>query len=278
MIRTLLTVRAAFRHIRLVFLAEMKRLIAYRMQFWFEFIFSTIVELAVTTSVWTAVYRSSESDTIRGVGLNEMILYLFAAVFFMQAARGSSTGTFARDIYDGAFTKYLVYPLSVYSYKLGTYLPRTFFSLVGLAIGMIAFIALYDFPASIHFSIFTVLPSLFALLMATLLYFCLLFCVEAVAFWADHVWALSVMLQFSVMLLSGKWIPLNLFPDWYQRISDWLPFQYIVFFPVQIFLGKVALPEMVQGITVLAAWVCLAYYLSKLIYNRGLRQYTGVGM
>ncbi len=261
-----------------MFLAETKRLISYRVQFWCELLLSTVVELLVTVAVWTAVFEARGVKQIGNYTLGEMLLYVMLAVFFAQATRGSGTGTFARDIYDGSLTKYLVYPLSVYSYKLGTYLPRTFFAIIGAGLSLLGIALLGDWPDEVTLSLFQMTSGLLALGMATILFFLMLFCLEAFAFWVDHVWALSVILNFTTMLLSGKWIPMDLFPQWLGGMLLYTPFPYLLYFPVSVFLGTSTEAQLGQGFFVLGVWLLVVYVLSRVIYERGLRTYTGVGI
>lgn len=271
-------IREAVLHTSMVFNAETKRLISYRVQFWCELVLSTAVEVLVTIAVWRAVFASRSAQQIGGYTLNEMLVYVILAVFFGMVTRGSGTGTFARDIYDGSLTKYLVYPLSVYSYKLGTYLPRSFFAFVGACLALFGILFLGYWPIELSLTVISVLAGIIALFLATLLFFLMLFCVEVIAFWVEHVWALSVILTFSTMLLSGKWIPLDLFPVPLQQLLAYSPFPYIVFFPLNVFMGRVPSAEILPGMAILMLWIGIIFCIGQLLYRRGLRSYTGVGI
>ncbi len=266
------------RHFWLVFSAEVKRLLAYRVQFWCELVLSSAVELLVACTVWKAVFESGGSPQVAGYTYEQMVLYVTVAVFFGQAVRGTSVGTLAREIYDGSLTKYLVYPISIYSYKLGTFFPRALFALVQLGIALIILQLLGYWPAGIGISLSGILLTLVILLLASTLYFFLLFLIESAAFWADHVWALSVMLQISVVLLSGKWIPIDFFPERLQTLLALSPFPHLTYLPVKVFLGLAAPHEILAGLATLLSWCILIFFISRSVYLRGLRRYTGVGM
>ena len=276
--RERLRVAAPIRHFRLVFTAELKRLVAYRVQFWCELVLSSLVELLVGCTVWRAVFDAQTGSTVSGYTYPHMVLYVTIAVFVGQAVRGTSVGTFAREIYDGSLTKYLVYPLSIFSYKLGTFSIRGVFALAQLGIAL-AVLRLANFwPSTVTLSGGNASAALLAVLCAALLYFFLLFCVESAAFWADQVWALSVMLQFITILLSGKWIPLDLFPAPLRTVLTFSPFPYLTFFPVKILMGEVPASEVHTGFIVLSCWLAVIALLARFLYGRGLRQYTGVGI
>jgi ABC-2 type transport system permease protein len=266
------------RHTAVFFYAEIKRLIAYRVQFWCELVLSSLIELLVAFTVWHAVFSGRAEDIIGGYTYPAMVLYVTVAVFFGQATRGTGVGTLAWEIYNGTLTKFLIYPLSVYSYKFGTFLPRAVFALAQLGLALAIIYASGFWPEGVTLTFANLSLALAALLIACLLYFLMLFCLECGAFWADNVWALSVMLQWSVLLLSGRWIPLDLFPPALAQLLDYSPFPYLAFFPIKLLLGDLSSASTLKGFIVLGTWLVIVGLFSRFIFAKGLRQYTGVGI
>jgi ABC-2 type transport system permease protein len=271
------TFTAPIKHWWIVFTAETKRLAAYRAQFWFELILSSIIELMVALAVWRAVFESTGETYLNGFSYQMMALYLTVAIFFGQAAKGTGVGTFQREVYEGTLTRYLIYPLSIYSFKLGTFMPRAIFALGQLLVALSVISLLNLWPQEIHVGIYSATFGLLALLMACLIYFLLIMCLESFSFWADNVWALSYALQVGIVFLSGKAIPLDLFPIWAQSILNVSPFPLLVYFPVQAFLGQLPAEVMINSFMLSFTWIISLYLLSKFIISRGLYKYSGVG-
>ena len=271
------SITAPIRHAWLVFTAETKRLTAYRAQFWFELILSSIVELTVAITVWRAVFASSAGSVIGGYTLESMTVYLTVAIFFGQATKGTGVGTFQREVYEGTLTKYLIYPLSVYSYKFGTFLPRSIFALSQLAVALFIINLLGIWPEDYNLAPQWIAAGLVTLFFACLLYFLLIICLESLAFWADNVWALSYALQIAIIFLSGKAIPLELFPHWARIILDFSPFPFLAYFPARVFLGEISQDAFLSGFGVLLLWVFFVFLLSRIIMQAGLKRYSGVG-
>lgn len=267
----------SLRHTWIVFSAETKRLAAYRAQFWFELILSSAVELLVAVAVWRAVFASAQAPTINGYSFESMVLYLTVAIFFGQATKGTGVGTFQREVYEGGLTKYLIYPLSVYSYKLGTFTPRSLFAVVQMCVALFLIKLLGLWPSHYSLDFTWIVAGLVSLTLACMLYFFMIILVECMSFWVDNVWALSYALQIGMIFLSGKAIPLDLFPEWSKIIMDVLPFQFLAYFPTQVFLGQLSLLEFSSGMLKLSCWVLATYLASKMAMEKGLRQYTGVG-
>jgi ABC-2 type transport system permease protein len=265
------------KHFSIVFKAETNRLVTYRAQFWFELVASSAVELLVAFYIWKAVFESSGALLIDNYSFNSMLLYVVVAIFFSQATRGTGVGTFQREIYEGSLTRYLIYPLSIYSYKLGTFLPRSVFAVGQLVIALIIYNIFFEWPQEISFNIINIIFGLITLMLACLIYFYMIVCIESLAFWVDNVWALSYTLQIAVVFLSGKLIPLDLFPAWGKSLVEFSPFPYFAYIPAQVSLGFIPYDSFFNILFIELVWLVVSISLAKLLVRQGLYSYTGVG-
>jgi len=264
------------RYFLIVLAAELKRLFAYRVQFWFELVVSSLVSLGVALIVWRAVFEAAGDRVIQGYTFEQMIIYVVIATFIGQAVRGSGTGTFARDIYDGAYTRYLIYPLSVYSYKFATFFART-----AIAIGqlLLVFFVMYLFnlfPNDSSVTPFTVLLGLIVVVLASWVYFLMLVTVESVAFWADQAWSMSVMMNVCIVFFGGKLIPVDMFPDWLQTALNFSPFPLLIFAPIKIMQGDIS--SFLFVVSTLFGWSLLTLLVARFAVRRGTLRYSGVGI
>ena len=268
---------APFRHCFLVFVAETKRLATYRAQFWFELILSSAIELVIAVSVWRAVFSSGSGHKIGDYSFEFMVLYLTVAIFFGQATKGTGVGTFQREVYEGSLTKYLIYPLSVYSYKFGTFAPRGLFAILQLCVALCLIKIFGIWPQDFVFNPVWVVAGIVSLFFSCLLYFFLIIFVECLSFWVDNVWALSYALQIGIVFLSGKAIPLDLFPSWASKLMEISPFAFLAYFPARVFLGQFSFERFLVGFIMLVSWVFIFFLLSRIYMRKGLKRYTGVG-
>jgi ABC-2 type transport system permease protein len=75
--------------------------------------------------------------------------------------------------------------------------------------------------------------------------------------------------------LSGMVAPLVLFPDTVRQIVLWTPFPYLIYFPASLLTGH---PEhVVRGFVALVLWSAVFWVLNRWLWQRGLRQYSGMG-
>ena len=54
--------------------------------------------------------------------------------------------------------------------------------------------------------------------------------------------------------LSGALVPLDLFPDAVRAVVAYTPFPYMIDFPAQVLLGKVAGADLWHGLAAQGAW------------------------
>ena len=81
-------------------------------------------------------------------------------------------------------------------------------------------------------------------------------------------------------LLSGHMFPLELLPDSPVNIRgfvEFLPFKYLAYFPAAVFLGKVEGADMYRGLAIEASWVLFFVIISRIMWSRGVKRYSGYG-
>lgn len=112
--------------------------------------------------------------------------------------------------------------------------------------------------------------------LALTIYVALYFLVAIISFWVDraesYIYATIVLSNF----FNGSLIPLDAFPDWFIKISNWFPFKYLMFIPIQAFLGRKTFSFADFFIGLL--WLIILGSLIKIIWSRGLKQYESQGI
>lgn len=78
-------------------------------------------------------------------------------------------------------------------------------------------------------------------------------------------------------LLSGYTIPLELFPSWLGGAVRWLPFRFLLSFPVEVLLGLVDREGMAWGLAAQAGYAVAFSWLALRIWRVGLRRYSAYG-
>ncbi|MSP16463.1 MAG: ABC transporter permease [Myxococcales bacterium] len=78
-------------------------------------------------------------------------------------------------------------------------------------------------------------------------------------------------------VLSGYLVPLELLPPWLRAVSAWLPFRYMLGFPVEVLVGLATPAQAVAGLAAQAAWALGLAVLAAVVWRAGLRRFEAHG-
>lgn len=261
-----------------VYTAEIRKMIAYRADFWIQYLFNIFAHLGVAYFLWAAVWSAKgHPETVKEFTFRGMMFYYLLVPLVSRVIFGSEFGAMSREIYDGALTKYLIYPVSFFRYKFMQYLAHSTVYFFQMVLGVSIFFLFFGVPDELVWS--TTIPLLFiTLFLSAMMNFALTTTLELFAFWADNVWTLLVMVRFSVGLLGGGLIPLVFFPEQFEMILRLLPFVYLTAFPVDMIMGKVGFELWWISSLITLCWIGLFIVSARLVWRRGNLKYTGVGI
>ena len=272
-----------FALLRRVFALEFKRAFAYRAEFWLGFLGTALSQFAVAYLLWSAVFESANATVMQGFTLRDLSLYYLLIPLVQRVTLGAEMSHISGEIYDGTLNRYLVYPVSFFGFKYASSLAQSLVYASQMAVLAAVCLTVFDSPPAFHFTAGGVALALLALMLGTMLYFALAACLEMVAFWADNVWSLMVLLKLVLQFLGGALIPLAFFPEGLRAALDWTPFPYLISFPIRFLLDTgsaegMTAGEAARGFAILLGWIAGLSLLARAVWARGSRQYTGVGI
>jgi ABC-2 type transport system permease protein len=122
-----------------------------------------------------------------------------------------------------------------------------------------------------------VLVFLPAFFLAYALRFLLAYVLALLAFWSQRADALLSLNDTLVFLFAGQVAPIALLPGVLQAAALWLPYRYMLSFPVELLLGGMSQNQVLAGFAGQLGWLLAAFMLHQLVWKRGLRHYTAVG-
>jgi ABC-2 type transport system permease protein len=256
---------------------EARKRMSYRVDFWVNAVVSFVTELGVAWFIVLAMFAGG--GRVGDFSREGMLLYFVAIILGSRIVRSADLEwAIADDIYNGALSRYLLYPANFVVLKYATQIG----ALLPVLIQIVLFGAWVPFvlgiPEGIHVTPATAAMCVGALAVANLLHFMTCLPLQLVAFWADNCWSLLVAHRIVASFLGGLLLPLSLFPSWSQTALAALPFRYLFAFPVDVLLGRVSPVEYVAGLAVAVLWCGIFAGISAAIWRRGTLQYTGVGM
>jgi ABC-2 type transport system permease protein len=203
-------------------------------------IVSGILSSLIVIFLWIAIYRTGGREVIGGYSIQEMVTYLLGGglinSFILTTAENPET---SQNIQDGTLSTYLIQPINPYGIwffrDLGS---KTFFFVLGLLGYLIVFTFLGKylvFSPSPEYLLFF----LISLVLASLLQFLLFQSLSLLSFWVENTYGIRFTMRVIMEVVGGAIIPLSFFPQMLQKIFMLLPFPFLIYLPMRIYLGKI---------------------------------------
>jgi ABC-2 type transport system permease protein len=251
-----------------------------------EYRFNTLLEsfvglgsFVVTLFLWSSIFAANGGKAIGGMSFPQMLTYVLLSKFWdwVQNPGGELDTMIPEDIRNGGLSKVLARPLSDRYYRLCLYLSHRilygFLRMLPVVALMCLMPGLFALPVGPEYAL---LP--LVMLLSLLLQFTFSYTVALMAFWFLAIDGLLFLKRIIVSFLAGAWIPLMLLPSSAQKVSEILPFQYMVFFPVQLAMTRMPAGAIVRGGLTMCSWIVILWALSVLLWKRGLRHYSAAGI
>ena len=233
------------------------------------------LNLTIFYFLWNSIFLNAGQEVINGFTFNEMISYYVLSMIVGYFTWSEPEGWMERDIRQGRLTRYLLKPLSYLSQTIYIHfgLISNSFIIEVIPVLLIGFIFFDLKVAALSNFVFFLISLLFAFVLVYFLGFLL----GMSAFWLKKITGISGVKRASLYLLTGGMIPLTFFPETVQRIFHFLPFEYIRFVPINIYLGKYSTVGNIAQLSLQLFWILFLYLLIKILWNKAAEKFAGSG-
>ena len=227
----------------------------------------------VSLAVWLSV---AAAGPVGGYTSTDFVAYYLAIILVRQLSGAWVAYQLEYEIRDGSLSPKLLKPINPVHDAIAINLADKVFRLP-LVLTPIVIAALLVPGVHYDLSPLNIVFFLLALALAWLSIYFSQYCIGLLGFWISHALAVND-LWFGVrMMLSGNLAPIDLFPAPIPQLSVYLPFRYTLSFPVEILLGRVSGDQLWLGFAVQGAWLLATLALYRVLWTRGLRQYSAFG-
>ncbi len=267
--------RTPLRTLRAVAFVTYKEWAAYRSHMLLSLVVGPAFFLA-QLFIWRAVYTGRNS--IGGFTLPQMLSYYGTASVIYYLIMDFADWNLQMLIRTGKFLTFALRPVShrffALAQKVGHRTLGFFFEFIPV---WCIFALVFRIPLVPAQPVW----ALASIALGFLMMFLVDYTVGTLAFWLTRTDGIRALFRLFRDVLAGVFIPLSFFPPIFQKVMFFLPFQFITYVPVRVFLGSyelggitLTLPGIVavQGLAVLVMWG-----VSALVFRLGIRRYTGVG-
>jgi ABC-2 type transport system permease protein len=233
--------------------------------------FSTLLQLFVSYNVWRALFRNRAE--VKGMAFDDMIVFIVINMLVNALLDTGIGSAIEQRFIRGDIVLDLLKPVS-FKYFL-------FFDELGRAAYKMLLPALPVFVIAILFFNFTLPPDplrifLFIITMTfgTIINYTIDYVLGLLVFWLKTDGNTRLAYKMLFQLFSGVMIPLQFYPEWLFGIARILPFRFITFEPIMIFLGKVSYMDALRIISFQLIWIAALLIIEKILWRGAQRVVT----
>lgn len=227
--------------------------------------------------IWQAIF--STRDTLNGFTLEQMLVYYGVMSCINYLTFDFADWNLQMLIRTGKYVTFVLRPVShiffAFSQKLGH---RS----LGFWMEFLPVCLIYFFILGIDLIPAQPLWAIVSVILGFIMTFLVNYCIGLTAFWLTNADGIRRMFLLVRDVTAGVLVPLTFFPEMVQKVLLFLPFQFMQYVPVRVFVGSyelagitLSIPQIV-GLQALA--VLLMWGLSSILIRLGLRKFTGVGV
>lgn len=251
-----------------------QEILEYRLNF-LMWRFRFVLQRLVIYFLWWALF--AQRSEIFGYSEASALTYILLGGIIVTFVTGTRTMEVGNLIYTGGIAHYLVRPLSLFRVFAARDIADKLLNLVCGIIEVIILVLLLHPPMMLQTDLFILASTLLSVAIGTVIYFFFSLLLGLYAFWYPEVWA-PRFLSFVIMeFFTGALFPLDILPGFVGALARLLPFSYFLYFPVKLYLGQIPADGLLQGFSVGLFWMIALYWLTKIVWRKGLRVYTAEG-
>ena len=245
-------------------------------------LFAILSGLFIEYQIWSLIFSSNNYSTIsmqgveNGYTFNSLIVFIFLSIIVGQLKSSWVTSTqMILEIRQGLINKYLIRPVSYFWYHFMMFVGvNSLYFLVYLSLLMF-FVTI--FPGLLFQTWQSIVGFGISLILSIYLSYCIYFVMVCFAFWFGEVRSIVVAYNIGMLMVSGQYIPIRLFPPEVLSVIKWTPIPYLVDLPVSIATGIVDKTQWGVEIGIASLWCLVLTFISFMIYQIGIKGYEAYG-
>lgn len=249
-------------------------ILSYRVNFMLWRI-RAVLSLLINYFLWTSVMP--DQGTLFGYSKSLMVSYVLIAPLVFSIVFSTRTHEIAENINNGDLSYFLTKPFGYFKYWFSRDIGDKAMNLAFSLVEFILFVLILRPDIFIQTNLFYILMFFTSLLLAIVLMFFIGCLMSMIGFWSPEVWAPRFIFYTLVSFFAGSLFPLDILPAPLFNFLKLLPFTYLQYFPIKVYLGQLSLVEILQGFGVVIVWVLIAYFSLSFVWKKGLKMYTASG-
>lgn len=241
-------------------------------------ILSQPILVLINLTLFKSIYAYNQTSDIKGYSLEQMVWFFIAGMIVNAFVWNSTVRDISYKIITGELTMDLLKPISLFKFNLADcFASRTIALVMDFLPGMVIY-SLIIFPRFL--TAFSFLKFLAVVIPAFLLNFLCSFVIGLMAMAISNSTSLNAITYLLISFAGGTLIPMEFYPRWLAVITDYLPFKYVYYWPIQFFLNKSIAggsQALIRTLLLQLLWILIMYLCYRLMWKTMLKKYCAVG-
>lgn len=234
-----------------------------------------MLQLITVYALWYALLPVGHQ--VFGYTQSTMLTYVLGTAIIGAFVFSARSQSIADEINSGELSNFLIRPMSYFQYHFFRDIGDKGLNIIFSIIEFTFLVILLKPPLFIQTNPELILCTIIAVILGILLFFCCNVLLGMVGFWSPEVWAPRFIFMTSLTFFSGALFPLDILPHQIFRFFQILPFGYMLYFPLKVYLGQIPIGDILLGLGISLVWVLILFLISKSLWEKGLKQYAAQG-
>ena len=260
-----------------IFKISFEQEFAYRLNFILWRV-RNVFQILLTYFLWSTVFTGPGTQ-IFGYDRAKMLTYVFGIMIVRALVFSARAMDVAGSIAQGELSNYLLKHVSYFKYWFTRDISSKALNLIFAVVEFGILFVILRPPFFFQGSAIALVAFMASIILAILIYFFLLFLISSIPFWAPEIgWGSHFLVTVVIIeAFSGALFPINILPQGLQSLVMATPFPYLIYFPVEVYLGNIHGSALTGGLMVAAAWTGILWFGLNFIWQKGLNVYQAIG-
>lgn len=237
-----------------------------------------VLQIFLTYFLWSTVY-SDPGKQMFGYDREKILTYVFGIMVVKALVFSARAMDVSNDVASGDLSNYLIKPVNYFKYWFTRDVASKVLNLIFASFEFTLLFVILKPPFYFQANIPVILAFLVSIILAIFLYFLILFLLSSIPFWIPEIgWASHFLVTVVIIeSFSGALFPVNILPHTLQSIILATPFPYLIYFPIEVYLGNITGWNLFGGLLIAGAWVGVLWIALNTVWQKGLKAYQAFG-
>jgi ABC-2 type transport system permease protein len=234
--------------------------------------------MLINVALFCSIFAYNKTSSILGYNLPQMIWYFIGIVLVWTFIWNITDNNLTGKIINGDMAINLLKPISMMKYELTYAIALRLAAIMFEGIPGFFVYSLFYYPKFLTLASFS--RFLAVVILSFIIFFLINFLTGLSAFFIQSIHSVQSIKSILITLTAGGFIPFEFYPDWLNRICRILPFQYLIYWPIQFLLNKEStrsFESLLRIIGMQLFWIFVLYLLAVYCWKKAIQKFCAVG-